>query len=60
MRKEVHDFMLACEQLIGVARLRKERLSVLECEAILHYAQELERDVFKQYDPSASMKSPSH
>ena len=61
MRKEVHEFIRVCERLIGFARLSKGALSFMECEAILYYIQELERDVFshcKKRHPSVQSIQP--
>ena len=61
MRKAVHEFMRVCERLIGFARLSKVALSFMECEAILYYAQEHEREVFshcKKRQPSVQSIQP--
>jgi hypothetical protein len=49
MRKEVQELIHVCERLIGLARLRQEVLSNEECEAILYYVQDLEREVFPHW-----------
>jgi hypothetical protein len=54
--KEVQEFMRVCERLIGFARQNNGSLSSEECESILYYAKDLEREVIpycqKHHDTS--------
>ena len=46
MRKEVKDLMHICERLIGFTH-QNEGLTDEECEAVVHYARELENEVLR-------------
>jgi hypothetical protein len=55
MREEVSDLMRVCEKLISFAH-QNGGLTDDECEAVVFYARELEREVLpycvKQHEPS--------